>query len=205
MKHTVQKLCILFSTHLEASTPKQQSYGHLPPITQTILVRQTRHSGYCWRSRGELMTDLILYTSSQICINQPVNMYSSSQCRHVMQSWRTRNAVSRTYDIMMMMVYCKTEFCMVNTLSSCKNSAILKYIDKQFVYHLFLRRYVIYNSNDSLCWEKTIFIGLQHRSKFMNDYWGSHLWEIPIKKDSPRENNNSANMKPLATSNCGMS
>ena len=25
-------------------------YGHLPPITKTIQVRQTRHAGHCWRS-----------------------------------------------------------------------------------------------------------------------------------------------------------
>ena len=28
---------------------KQQLYGHLPPITKTIKVRQTRHAGHCWR------------------------------------------------------------------------------------------------------------------------------------------------------------
>ena len=35
---------------------KQQLYGHLPPITKTIQVRRSRHAGYCWRSRDELMT-----------------------------------------------------------------------------------------------------------------------------------------------------
>ena len=29
---------------------KQQLYGHQPPITKTIKVRQTRHAGHCWRS-----------------------------------------------------------------------------------------------------------------------------------------------------------
>ena len=31
---------------------RHQLYGHLPPITKTIQVRQTRHVGHCWRSKG---------------------------------------------------------------------------------------------------------------------------------------------------------
>ena len=34
---------------------RHQLYGHLPPITKTIQVRRTRHAGYCWRSKEELM------------------------------------------------------------------------------------------------------------------------------------------------------
>ena len=30
---------------------RHQLYGHLPPITKTIQVRRTRHSGHCWRAR----------------------------------------------------------------------------------------------------------------------------------------------------------
>ena len=41
---------------------KQQLYGHLPPIMKTIQVRQTRHGGHCWRSRDELISDVLLWT-----------------------------------------------------------------------------------------------------------------------------------------------
>ena len=41
---------------------KHQLYGHLPPISKTIQVRQTRHGGYCWRSRGELISDELQWT-----------------------------------------------------------------------------------------------------------------------------------------------
>ena len=34
---------------------RHQLYGHLPPITKTIQVRQTRHSGHFWRSKDELL------------------------------------------------------------------------------------------------------------------------------------------------------
>ena len=43
---------------------KQQLYGHLLPITKTINVRRTRHTGHCWRSRDELISDVLLWASS---------------------------------------------------------------------------------------------------------------------------------------------
>ena len=43
---------------------KQQLYDHLPPIMKTIQVRQTRHAGHCWRSRDELISDVLLWTPS---------------------------------------------------------------------------------------------------------------------------------------------
>ena len=41
---------------------RHQLYGHLPPITKTIQVRRTRHAGHCWRSRDELIRDVLLWT-----------------------------------------------------------------------------------------------------------------------------------------------
>ena len=41
---------------------RHQLYGYLPPITKTIQVRRTRHAGHCWRSRDELISDVLLWT-----------------------------------------------------------------------------------------------------------------------------------------------
>ena len=41
---------------------KQQLYGHLPPKTRPIKIRRTRHAGQCWRSRDELISDVLLWT-----------------------------------------------------------------------------------------------------------------------------------------------
>ena len=38
---------------------KQHLYGHLLPITKTIKIRCTRHAGHCWRSRDELINDVL--------------------------------------------------------------------------------------------------------------------------------------------------
>ena len=43
---------------------KQQLYGHLPTIMKTIQVRRTGHAGQCWRSRDELMSDVLQWTPS---------------------------------------------------------------------------------------------------------------------------------------------
>ena len=39
-----------------------QLYGHLPPITKTIQVRRTRHAAHSWRSRDELISDVLRWT-----------------------------------------------------------------------------------------------------------------------------------------------
>ena len=36
-------------------------YGHLPPITKSIKVRRTRHAGRWWRSRGDLISDVLVW------------------------------------------------------------------------------------------------------------------------------------------------
>ena len=41
---------------------RHQLYGHLLPITKTIQVRRTRHAGHCWRSRDELISNVLLWT-----------------------------------------------------------------------------------------------------------------------------------------------
>ena len=48
----------------EQHSTKQQLYDHLPAITNSIRVRRTRHAGHCWRSRDELISDILQWTPS---------------------------------------------------------------------------------------------------------------------------------------------
>ena len=41
---------------------RPQLYGHLPPITKTIQARRTRHARHCWRSKDEIVCDVLLWT-----------------------------------------------------------------------------------------------------------------------------------------------
>ena len=55
----------------------QQLYGHLPPITKTIKIILTRHAGHCWRSRDELISDILQLTPSygQAKAGRPARTY----------------------------------------------------------------------------------------------------------------------------------
>ena len=56
--------------------------GHLPPITKTIQVRRTRHAGHCWRSRDELIRDLLLWipTHGRAKAGRPARTYIQQLC-----------------------------------------------------------------------------------------------------------------------------
>ena len=56
---------------------RQQLYGHLPPITKTILVKRTRHAGHCWRSKDVLISDVLLWTPAygQAKAGRPARTY----------------------------------------------------------------------------------------------------------------------------------
>ena len=61
---------------------KHQLYGHLPPITKTIKARRTRHAGHWWRSRDELISDVLLWTPSysRAKAGRPTQTYIQQLC-----------------------------------------------------------------------------------------------------------------------------
>ena len=61
---------------------KHQLYDHLPPITKTIHVRRTRHAGHCWRSRDELISDVLLWapTYGRAKMGRPARIYIQQLC-----------------------------------------------------------------------------------------------------------------------------
>ena len=61
---------------------RHQLYGHLPPSTKTILVRRTRHAGHCWRSRAELISDVLLWspTYGRAKVGRPARTYIRQLC-----------------------------------------------------------------------------------------------------------------------------
>ena len=61
---------------------KQQLYVYLPLIVKTIQVRRTRHAWHCWRSKEELINDVLLWTPShgQAKAGQPARTYIQQLC-----------------------------------------------------------------------------------------------------------------------------
>ena len=68
---------------------KHQLYGHLPPITKTIQVRRTRHAGHWWRSRDELISNVILWTPTygRAKAGWPARTYIQQQWTYIQQQW----------------------------------------------------------------------------------------------------------------------
>ena len=54
----------------------------MPPITKTIQVRWTRHAGHCWRSRDELISDVLLWSATygQAKAGRPARTYIQQLC-----------------------------------------------------------------------------------------------------------------------------
>ena len=61
---------------------KHKLYGHLPPITKTIQARRTRLTGHCWRSREELISDILLWTPTygRAKAGRPARTYIQQLC-----------------------------------------------------------------------------------------------------------------------------
>ena len=70
---------------------RHQLYGHLPPITKTIQVRRTRYAGPCWRSRDELIRDVLLWTPTH------GRAKADDQLEHTFSNYvRIRDVVQKT-------------------------------------------------------------------------------------------------------------
>ena len=61
---------------------RHQLYGHLPPITKTIQVRRTRYAGHCWRSRDELISNVLRWTPTygRAKAGRPARTYIQQLC-----------------------------------------------------------------------------------------------------------------------------
>ena len=61
---------------------RHQLHGHLPSIMKTIQARRIRHAGHCWRSRDELISDVLLWTSTygRAKAGQPARTFIQQLC-----------------------------------------------------------------------------------------------------------------------------
>ena len=84
---------------------RRQLYGHLPPITKTIQARRTRHAGHCWRSKDEIVSDVLLWTPAyglskagrpartyiqQLCDDTGCNPEDLPETMNDRETWRER-------------------------------------------------------------------------------------------------------------------
>ena len=84
---------------------RRQLYGHLPPITKTTHARRTRHAGHCWRSKDEIVSDVLLWTPAygqskagrpaqtfiqQLCDDTGCNPKDLPKAMNDWETWRER-------------------------------------------------------------------------------------------------------------------
>ena len=76
-----------------AATPHKTPTVRPPtPYHETIQVRRTTHAGHCWRSRDELIRDVLLWTPTHGRAKQ------DDQHEHTFSSYvRIRDVVLKTY------------------------------------------------------------------------------------------------------------
>ena len=75
--------CKQFWTSHGGNIPqKHQVHGHLPPIMKTIKAKRARHAGQCWRSRDELISDVLQWKPSygQAKAGWPARTYIQQLC-----------------------------------------------------------------------------------------------------------------------------
>ena len=67
---------------LAAAPHKTPTVRPPAPITKTIQVRRTRHAGHCWRSRDELIRDVLLWipTHGRAKAGRPARTYIQQLC-----------------------------------------------------------------------------------------------------------------------------
>ena len=101
----------ILNKSLRQHSTKHQLYGHLPPITKTIQVRRSRHAEYCWRSRDEPISDVLLWTLTygrakagrpartyiqQLCVDTGCSPEELPEAMNDMEKWRERVRDIRT-------------------------------------------------------------------------------------------------------------
>ena len=75
-------LRVILNKSWRKHSTKHQLYGHQLPITKTIKIRRTRHTGHCWRSRDEFISDVLLWTPSysRAKAGRPAQTYIRQLC-----------------------------------------------------------------------------------------------------------------------------
>ena len=88
----------IFNKSWRQHPTKQQLYGYRLSITKTIKIRRTWHEWHCWRSRDELISDVLLWTPSHgwAKAERPARNYIQQLCADGgTYSWRPAGSNGR--------------------------------------------------------------------------------------------------------------
>ena len=76
-RNYTRMLCAVLIKFWKKHSIKLQLYRHLLPISQSIQERQIKYTGHCWRSKDELISNILLWTCTHghISVSQQVRTY----------------------------------------------------------------------------------------------------------------------------------
>ena len=90
-------LRVILNKSWRQHSARHQLYGHLPPITKTIQARRTRPAGYYWRSKDELISDVLQWTPAygqtyiqQLCEDTGYSPEDLPEAMNDREKWRER-------------------------------------------------------------------------------------------------------------------
>ena len=86
--NSTRMLRVILNKSWRQHPTRHQLYGHQPPITKTIQVRRNRHAGDCWRSRDELISDVLLGTPTYKSRMTSSNIHTAAMWGYGMEPWR---------------------------------------------------------------------------------------------------------------------
>ena len=81
-RYYIRKLHAILNKSLKQHLIHQKLHGHLPPISQTIQVRQTKHVKNYWESIDEHISNILLWTPTQghTSVGWPIKSYLYQLC-----------------------------------------------------------------------------------------------------------------------------
>ena len=163
-------------------TISNKSWRHdLPPITKTIQVKRTRHAGHCWRSRDELISDILLWTPShgrakegrpartyiqQLCVDTGCSLEYLLGAMDDRQGWQERVKEIRTVGV----TWCPWRCTYINIY-------IYIYIyTYAYIYNVYIYIYIYIYLHAFIIW----------MCAYARVYVCMHAWNVsPINKYSP--------------------
>ena len=134
---------------------RHQLYSHLPPITKTMQARRTKHAGHCWRSRDELISDVLLWTP------YVAGQKQDEQIEHTFRSYvRIRDVALKTCQRRWMICRSGERGSGISVLAARHDDDLMKHA---FIYIVIHRQTVSFYQNSSV-WLDTLDVRSRNRN-----------------------------------------
>ena len=131
-------------TNSGSNTSQNSSYTATCLPLQTIQIRRTRHAGHCWKSKDELISNVLLWTTTHghTSVDQ-----SAKTC---LSSVRTQNTAEKIYQ----------ERCLIgmNGKRETENSVLSVWLGDMYRLKIYLYGFLVYAASSDHFQQQLIYI-----------------------------------------------